>query len=231
MKKRILTLSMCMVLGATSALATNIGIPMGNITPTVKAQPNAMMPFGQGVRPQMPNAQQQLEIRKHIADRKAQERELMYTTLGLTTEQKNKAENIDAKTRAEAGKYLRRIQVEARKLKELQLKKASWLEIQKQKHALNAAKKDADKFFENSKKSFKSILTKEQAKKFDVIDKAKKKEMKEFKKHHKYSGQPYYGPKPPPVQGFDKKGAHPESHDLKGLYGPPPAAPSQEDKK
>lgn len=232
MKKRILALTMCLTLTAASALAIDINMPAGQIAPTIKAQPNTVMQLTPSRRPQINNVQERLEARKRFEDRKAHERELMYTTLGLTAEQKNKAEAIDAKTRAEAGKYIRRIQVEAKRLRELTIKKASWFDIHRQKQALNAARKDADKYFENSKKSFEALLTKEQLAKFRVIDNAKKKEMKEFKKHHKPGGFEHYGPKPPiGPNGFDKSRPQPTTGELKGLYGPAPVSPPANEKK
>lgn len=232
MKKRILALTMCLTLTATSAIAASINMPTGQVAPTIKAQPNTIMQLTPSRRPQINNVQERLEARKRFEDRKAHERELMYTTLGLSAEQKNKAEAIDAKTRAEAGKYIRRIQVEAKRLRELTVKKASWLEIHKQKQALNAARKDADKFFENSKKSFEALLTKEQLAKFKVIDNAKKKEIKEFKKHHKPGSFEHYGPKPiMEPNSFDKNRPHPTAGELKGLYGPAPVSPPANEQK
>lgn len=231
MKKRILTLSMCLALSATFASAANFNMPVNNVLPTIKAQPNTIMPLTPNGRPQITNVQQQLEARKRFEDKKARERELMYTTLGLTAEQKNKAESIDAKTRSEAGKYLRRIQIEARKLKDLKNKKAAWLEIHRQKGALKSAKKDADKYFASSRKAFESILTKEQLAKFKVIDKAKKQEFNDLKKQHKHGGPDYFGPKPPIGAGFEKMGPPPQGFGPKGPKGMEPVGPTMEDKK
>lgn len=115
-------------------------------------------------------------VKRTFIDKKAQERELLYTVLGLSEEQKVKAKEIDAKTLAGLGKYLRKVQIEGRKLKDLKARHASKLKIYSQRHKLNVAKKDVDRFLNVSKKRFESILNKEQKAKFRLIDEEKRKE-------------------------------------------------------
>jgi len=192
MKKQFLTLTICLALTATSALAIGINPlkqskELKDNTPTVVKpqveQPQAQNFFKPG---NQPNIISKEEAKKRFEERKAKERELLYSAINLSIEQKAKAEELDAKTRAEAGKYLKKVHTETKKLRELKTKKASFLAIYKQKLALSAAKKEAHKYFEASRKDFEAILTKEQLAKLKSIEAAKKEEMKQFKKQHKF---------------------------------------------
>lgn len=210
MKKQIFTLTMCLALTTTSALAEGTKTITNKVSAPVAKSQITSVPT-QATRPTEITLPQQFEARKKFEERKAQERELMYTTLGLSAEQKVKLEAIDAKTRAEAGKYLRKVQVEAKKLKDLKAKHASFFAIYKQKHALKVAKHKAHKFFESSRKSFEAVLTKEQLEKFKILNEAKKKELQEFRKDHAHHGTNGFGPGPEHMglpQGFGPKGPH-----------------------
>lgn len=211
MKKQILTLSVCLALTATSAFA--IGLPKKVTTPkelsttpkvikTIPTTPSEQTFFKPGNQPTIISRD---ELKKKFEEKRAKERENLYTALGLSDEQKTKAEELDAKIRTEAKKYHEKIRSEAQKLRALQTKKASWFAVYKQKLALDSAKHQARKHFEAAKKSFEAILTKEQLAKFKVIDAARKEEMKKFKKQHKLKGQ----------KGFN-------GHNGEKLMGPPP---------
>lgn len=178
MKKQILALTMCLTLTATSVLADSIKSTPAKPVPTQSSITNP--------KPVVtPSAAPKIEARKHFEEEKAKERQLMYAALNLSEEQKAKAEELDAKTKAEAVKYLRRVHTEAKKLRDLKAKHASIFAIYKQKLVLRAAKVDTHNYLEQSRKSFESILTKEQKDKFRMINAAKKEEMEKFKKEHK----------------------------------------------
>lgn len=223
MKKQILTLTMCLALTSTVALAGGTeAVTTKTTAPIAKAQIKSITnPSTNTIKQSEIKNPQMEEARKRFEGRKAQERGLMYETLGLSAEQKAKAEALDAKTRSEAGKYLRKVQIEARRLRDLKVKHASFLAIYKQKHALKVAKNNAQNYFKSSRKSFEAILTKEQLAKFKILDEAKRKEMEQYRKGQKPNGGPnYIGPKPP-TEGFGSKGPH----------GPEPIGPTPEDKK
>lgn len=190
MKKQIFTLVTCFALSANTTLAIGIQAVAQKTVPhsfsaqqiNTPATPNFVKP---GEQPKFISKE---EAKKHFEDAKTKERELLYAALNLSAEQKIKAEALDAKTRTEGGKYLRQLQVEFRKLRNLKAKHASFFAIYKQKIALKKAKSEAHKYFESSRKSFEAILTKEQRAKFKLIDNAKKEEMKQFRKKHHHTG-------------------------------------------
>lgn len=228
MKKQILTLTMCLALTSTSVLAQNTATLEKSTIPTGQTQINSTVaPY---MKPTEMRQPQMEEARRRFESRKAQERGLLYETLGLSSEQKAKAEALDAKTRAEAGKYLRKVQVEAKRLRDLKTKHASFIALHKQKLALKKAKKDVNNCFESSRKSFEAILTKEQLEKFKVIDEAKRKEMAQFKKHHKPGGPNHIGPKPPMGPGPEHMGSPPEGFGSKGFHRAEPMGPPPEKK-
>lgn len=203
MKKQIITLTMCLALTSTAALASGvntIGQKMASqpvvSTPTTlnTAKPAATSTIGK------PGKQLTItsmdEIKKHFEDRRIKERETLYNNLNLSEEQKIKAKDLDATTKVEFAKYRKKIQIEAKKLRDLKVKHASIFKIYKQKSALNRAKADTKRYIESSRKSFEAILTKEQKTKFKTIENAKKKEIEQFKKGHKNCKREcsYFGP-------------------------------------
>jgi hypothetical protein len=233
MKKQVLVLTMCLALTATYASAgtnvtqkstvrkTAVAAPVQ--APQTKIPASALMPSlaKPGQQPQFINKE---EAKKRFESAKAKEREFLYTALNFTAEQKSKAEVLDIKTKAGAGKVIKKVQSEARKLRDLQNKHASKFAIWKQKLALRKAKDDMKKYFENSRKDFESIMTKEQKAKFKIIDDAKKKEMEQFRKEHKFGG---HKPGPDAHMGPPPSGMGPN-----GPQGPEPMGPpSPEDKK
>lgn len=203
MKKQILTLTMCLALTTTSALADgtkNIAqksvVQTKSVITTTKQAPAATTTTPTEVVTK--NIAKE-EARKRFEEKKAQERQALYATLGLSPEQKTKAEALDAKTKYGAGPLIKKLQVEARKLGSMKAKKASKLSIFKQEIALNSAKKDLEKFFSDSKKQFNAILTPAQRKQFKVIDEQRKAEMKKFRaEHHNHRyGRPMSDMTPP----------------------------------
>lgn len=194
MKKQILTLTMCLALTATSALADGtknisqkaVAQTKSAITTTKQAPTVTTTTPAEAANKNTAKE----EAKKRFEEKKAQERQALYATLGLSPEQKTKAEALDAKTRYGAGPLIRKLQVEARKLGSMKAKKASKLSILKQEIVLNSAKKDLEKYFKDCKKRFNAILTSAQRKQFKVIDEQRKAEMRKFRAqhhNHKYS--------------------------------------------
>lgn len=213
MKKRILTIAMCAALTASAALAeTAKSLPAAAPKAAVSAVANGKVQtkpvLQEAAKPSVQTLEKtRNELKKQFEQRRLAERKHMYEVLKLSDEQVKKAEELDAKTRTEAGKYLRKVRMEAMKLRDMKAKHASIFTQWKQKSELNKAKSDASKFFEESRKSFEAILTKEQKSAFEAYDAQKRKEMEKFRKMHKG------GPKG--KRGFEKMGPPP----------PPPSAP------
>ncbi len=177
MKKQILVFTMCLTLTSNIAFADGAKPVSKNINAqTTRAKLN---------KPAESSPITIQEAKKRFEERKMRERELLYTALEFSAEQKTKAEAIDEKVRTEAKIYLKKIQSESKKLRDLKNNNASCFAIYMQKRALKSAKCDADKFFADSRKSFESILTKEQLEKFNTIEQAKKMERQQLKKNYK----------------------------------------------
>lgn len=225
MRKQILTLAMCLAIAGNSAIADVVknspaksqppsACPLGKAQPTPIAEPNIKKHMGK--HPLMTRE----EAKKRFEERRLKEREMLYTDLCLSAEQKKKAEALDDKTKEGADKYIKKVQTEARKLRDLQKQKTSCLEIHKQKIALKEAKREMKNYFENSRKEFNSILTKDQQEKYKVINEAKRKEMEKYKKAHKHHKK--MGEKCP---RFEQMGPQPYPECKKGSMppmGPPP---------
>lgn len=192
MKKQLLIVTMTLTLAATSAFADESYINNQKI-PTeksVNSSNNVAKPVG---KIQVLPVEHQ---RMCIADKRNRDREFLYTALNLSEGQREKALVLDAKTRKDTASLMTVVKSEVKKLKALEAKKASRFAIYKQKLALKSAKHDLDRYIESSKKSFESILTKDQKTKYRAIDNAKKKELEEIKKGYKgHNHKLLYGPK------------------------------------
>lgn len=233
MKKQILTLTLCLALTATSALAAGTNsvahkaVAKTKITTTIKTPTKATTAQNIAKPGEQPKFMTQEEAKKHFEERRAAEREHIYKDLGLSVDQKTKAEAIDAKTREGGRSAIRKVQVEHKKLRDLKTKHASAFAIWKQKRVLKSAKKDADKFFGASRKQFEAILTDTQKAKLKVIDAERKARMENAMKrhHHDFSKM---GPKPegPQLMGPPLgEGGH------EGPHGPAPVGPPPANKK
>lgn len=204
MKKQILTLTMCLALTSTAAFASVPNSTGQKMVPqSVVSTPTTLNPAKPAVtqvisKPGKPLTITSMdELKKHFEDKRAQERERLYNDLNLSAEQKITAKDLDATAKVEFAKYRKKVQVEARKLRDLKAKHASFFEMRNQKYALKKAKADAKKYFDSSNKSFEAILTKEQKAKYKVIQAAKRKEIEQFKKGHKNCKREcsYFGPR------------------------------------
>jgi len=190
MKKQILTLTMCLVLTAGSAFAANTPItqnmfPQAPSTFSPTINPSSIM-MNQGKTMENPKFMTREEAKQYFKEKMAQERELKYTKLGLSSEQKAKAEALDLKTRAGAKPLVMKFRGETKKLHELKMKHAFWFSIWQQEQALKSAKKDLEKYLKNSRKDFEAILTPEQKIKFEAMEKENKVQMKKFKKGYNH---------------------------------------------
>lgn len=214
MKKQILTLSLCLALTATSALAS------GTSTVAKKAPAKTHVAVSKTVKPVTPVANkvqtpapavtlspEQL-AKQRFEEKMAQEREARYNALNLSAEQRTKAEALDQKHRAGAEPLFCKLHQERAKLHELKAKKACPVAICQQKQAVKAAKKDLKKYFETSKKEFEAILTPVQIAKLKTLEEARKASFKDHangckcpcchnhKHHHHHGLAPVAAPAP-----------------------------------
>jgi len=174
MKKQILTLTMCLAMTATTAFAeTTTTVPVSVPCKAKLEKPcdPCMMPNEAG--------------KKQFEAKMNKERELFHSALGLTPEQKKKADILDQKSRTDAEPLFKKMREEKVKLMDLKAKNASNEEILKQKMALKTAKKALKKHFEASRKDFEAILTKDQLAKLKILHEQRKTEMKKHRKEHK----------------------------------------------
>lgn len=216
MKKQILTLTMCLALTATAALAAGT-TAVQNAAPQVKTSaPTVALPQAKPSNTVMSRE----DAKKLFEARMAKERGHMYDSLGLSAEQKTKAEALDAKTRKEIRPLMKKVRVENEKLDKLAAKKMSSFELWKQQIVVKQAKKDVKKYLDHSKKEFESILTKEQNEKFKILDAERKSKMEKFRKEHGPGG-PKMGPKPQ-GQGPEFMGPPPEGKGPRPEFMPPP---------
>lgn len=172
MKKQILTLAMCLAVSATAVSAESAK----SVKPTNQKSEVAME---KPVEPQKFKSEE--EAKKFFECKMAQRREAFYKELGLTPEQKAKADALDAKTKADAQALHKKFKEERKKL------------------------------MESSKKSFEDILTKEQKAKLKEIDKETKEKMEKMRKERKdgeFIMAPPKGSKPCPT-GIEPMG-HPK---------------------
>lgn len=195
MKKQILTLSMCLALTATSALAAGTSAVIQKNA--VKAPTTITAPVNAQVKPTAPTVNQEPatcqrpsreEMKKMMEDKIAKERELMYNALQMTDEQKAKAIALDQKTKEGFKPLISKFRIEKIKLEKLKKDKACGCKIWKQKQALKATKREIKTYLDNSKKSFEAILTPEQKAKFKIMDAQRKAQMEKFRKEHRHHG-------------------------------------------
>lgn len=182
MKKNILTLTMCLALTATTALAASstavINKPAGK--PAMNAAPSQA-----AMKREEPKVLSKKEAKKSFEEKRVMERNCMYNELGLSAEQKTKAEDLDIKTRKEAEPIIKKLKAETKKYRDLKAKNASSFELWRQKQVVNSAKAKADKHFMASRNAFEAILTDEQKVKLKAYHAERKAKMEKFRKDHK----------------------------------------------
>lgn len=193
MKKRIFTLTMCLALTATSALANatksavqiskNV-VNAASVTTPVNAQTNTAT-----ITPTVTNeSEKHLTMEEARKLKRAEDREKMYNDLGLSDEQRKKAQAIDEKTKKELEPLFKKVHTEVKKLRALKDKKASYFKILHQRFVVKSTKIKIKNKINDSKREFESILTKDQKDKFKQLDDARRKEMQKFKSKCKHCG-------------------------------------------
>jgi hypothetical protein len=205
MKKQILTLTMCLALTATSALAaqtapaaapvkapvaaapaTTVKAPVAAVkkAPAKKVvaakkctkkcakkavkNPVKKVANKQAVPEQVTLTPEQI-ARQQFEAKMAQERDNFYNKLGLSAEQKTKAEALDKANRESAAPLFDTVRAEKAKLHQLKAQKAGFFAICKQEKAVKAAKKALRAHMDASKKQFEALLTKDQLVKFEAM--------------------------------------------------------------
>lgn len=176
MKKQILALSVCLALSSTIACAATVPakVPV-KVEPCIAKQ---AVKTAEVVKP---------EVKLVVCPEKriAKERAELYKALGLTSEQKAKAEALDKTERVNGEPLVAKIKAEKTKLKELKDKKACPIKILEQKQAVRAAKKAFKAHLAESRKAFEALLNEEQLVKLKAL-KADKKELHKKCPHKKH---------------------------------------------
>lgn len=180
MKKFLLLLMTCSALTSMPVLA-NVS---GAVMPTTNANSlySQSKDYSEGGKYMLQNygkagSTQQINTKSDLinmyASQKAREREYLYTAIGLSAEQRLKAETLDSDIKVGIVNHIKQVKIETKKLRMLKAQKASKIKIWMQKRALASAKKSMDKYMANSSKAFDNLLTKEQKVRFDMINQAK----------------------------------------------------------
>lgn len=179
MKKQILALTICITLANTSVLASNLisQNPSGTIKSNIQSKESTC------IKSTEPTALTPEQMKQKFEEKMQKGREDLYSKLGLTTEQKAKAEELDKKNRAEAKSLICKIHEEKSKLKALEARKANSIELYIQKQRLGAAKKALHKHFVSSEKSFEALLTKDQLAKLNSIKEERRAKMAKYRKN------------------------------------------------
>lgn len=192
MKRQVFTLIICLAMTAASVLASGTAkenpMPTPNPFPSQVKKDSAKVdppvkttPCTKCVTSEYPCLTQE-QAKKKFEEKMAKDREDLYCKLGLTPEQKVKAEAMDKANREAAKPLMCKFRQEKAKLRELKEKKACPAEICRQKQQVKLAKRILKEHFEASRKCFESILTECQLAKLKIIREERK---AEFKKHHK----------------------------------------------
>lgn len=202
MKKQVLILTMCLVMSTASALASGLAKenPLPNPFPSSQVKkvtqnstkidpPAKETPC---VKPAMSETRciTSEQAKKKFEEKMTKDREDLYCKLGLTPEQKAKAEAMDKANKEAAKPLMCKLRQEKAKLRELKEKKACPVKICEQKQQVKLAKKALKEHFEASRKCFESILTECQLAKLKTIREERKAEFKNHDKHHEHHFHP-----------------------------------------
>lgn len=179
MRKQFMTLALCLALTATSAMATTC--TKAKATPK-KAPMAAVKPVANKV--ETPTLTPEQAARQKFEARMIQDREDLYCKLGLSAEQKAKAEDLHNTSRAKAEPLMAKLHEEKAKLRDLKEKKACPVKIAEQKAKVHEAKAALNENRKAFMKDFDAILDKDQLAKFKALKEEKKAEFKKCKCHH-----------------------------------------------
>lgn len=187
MKKQLFALVICATLTTYCAFAANTSTQIKKqvlVDAPAKLTPDTP-PFDGGKCKLPPRFKNKEEAKKFFEAKRKEQRIKLYDSLTLTTEQRAKAEELDAANKIEVEKRFKKVQQELSKLKLMKKKgKASSFALFKQKNAIKHADADLHKYIKSSNKEFENILTKVQKEKYDVIMAERKAAREAFKKAH-----------------------------------------------
>lgn len=187
MKKQILTLTICLALTASSALANSTA--KATIKTTTPQVVKTIAPKAEEAPRSCPceaTAPTKEQFKQKFEERMTKRREALYAKLGLSQDQKTKALELDKKNRAEARPLMEKLHEEKAKLNDMQTQKCCPVKLIEQKQKVKEARKALRKHFIASEKNFEAILTNEQLAKFKIIKEERK---AKFKKNCKCKGR------------------------------------------
>lgn len=204
MKRQVFTLIICLAMTATISWAS--GSTRQNLMPNPNPFPSQVKKITQDPAKIDPPAQASCakcvtsepscltpeQAKKKFEEKMAKDREDLYCKLGLTLEQRTKAEAMDKANREAAKPLMCKLRQEKAKLQELKDKKACPAEICRQKQQVKLAKRVLKEHFEASRKCFESILTECQLAKLKTIREERKSEFKKYHKHHHDHGHKHH---------------------------------------
>lgn len=182
MKRQMITLAVCLSLTATSALANSTKV-------IPKAPAKALIPVATQIKaPETVQCPKEMAKQK-FEERMAKEREDLYCKLGLSTDQRTKAEALHIKTKEGAEPLFAKFHTEKAKYHDLKAKNACPGKLEEQKLKVKEAKHAIKIQMEKSRKDFETILNKDQLDKYKAIRKEKKEQWKKHKdQHHHHNG-------------------------------------------
>jgi len=198
MRKQMISLAMCLALTATSALASGTNT-VSKTAPRatkniVKVVAKTPAKAAQSTKTTTPVANQtpapevtltpEQAAKKRFEEKVAKSREELYCKLGLTEEQKAKAEELHQKNKTSAEPLMAELHTEKTKLRDLEASKAGPVKIEEQKIKVKSAKKALKAHMEASRKDFEAILNKCQLAKLKTLKEERKEQCKGHKRHH-----------------------------------------------
>lgn len=182
MKKQLMTLAVCLALTTTSALASSPKTATKETKPTTPP-----MTCQAKKTPEVTPCPKEIAKQK-FEERMAKDREELYCKLGLSAEQKTKAEAIHQEDKKSVEPLFAKLHAEKTKLHELKAKKACIAKIEKQKLKVKEAKHAIKAHMEKSRKEFEALLDKDQLVKFNAIREEQKEQREKCKCHHHHHG-------------------------------------------
>lgn len=190
MKKQMMTLAVCLALTATSAMA----VTSANETAPAAAQKKAAVETKCPCEHNKQNFEEKMA--KHIED--------FYTKLGLTKEQRKKADYLHEKSMLESESLMAKLFTEKAKVHELRAQKACPEKVAAQVAKVKEAKQALRTHMECSKKEFEAILNKQQLAKLKALKEEKKEQFRKCKCHGHGHGHMQH-----PGFGTDEEGCQP----------------------
>jgi len=177
MKKQMMTLALCLALTATSALANGAKT-------TSKTQTKALTP----VATKTVDKTNCKTTKQNFEEKMAKDRADLYCKLGLSNDQKTKAETIHQKNMKDAEPLFKKLSSEKAKLHELKANNACAIKIDEQKLKVKEAKHALKAHMKASRKEFEALLDKCQLAKFKALKEERKAQWEKCKCHHHHNG-------------------------------------------